>query len=187
MIIGARSNFSHSSSNLPGFGVAALVIRLLVDSSVYANCVYCVTAAFLPMKHWSIALENFAILLAVVSEALNLGVCTTESAPSNILLIKGNSGNSSGSFLSSPQSFVSSFTLWYEAIKQEFLLPRHSFYRTASKSRVLGTPQYSHSLLHPFSHGNDHQSLLLSYLALISSRTANPYSSFHVTHSVHTN
>ena len=34
MIIGARSSFTHSSSNLPGFGVAVLLIRLLVASSV---------------------------------------------------------------------------------------------------------------------------------------------------------
>ena len=122
MIIGARSNFAHSSSNLPGFGMAALVIRLLVDSSVYANCVYCITAAFLHTKHVSIISENFAILLLFVSEALNLGVCTTESAPGNILLIMGNSGISSGSFLQSPQPFVSSFTLCYEAIKRGILV-----------------------------------------------------------------
>ena len=90
MFIGARSNFPHSSSNLPGFGVAVLVIRLLVDSSVYANCVYRITAAFLPTKHGSIVSENFAILLSFVSKALNLGVCTAESAPSNILVIREN-------------------------------------------------------------------------------------------------
>ena len=99
MFIGARSNFTPSSSNLLGFGVAVLVIRLLVDSSVYANCVYRITAAFLPTKPGTIVSEKFVILLSFVSKALNLGVCATESAPSNILLIRGNSGNSSGSFL----------------------------------------------------------------------------------------
>ena len=99
LTVGARSNLLHSSSNLQGVEVAALFIRLLVDSSAYANCVYCSTAAFLPTKHGSIDSENFAILLSLASKAFSLGVCTTESAPSNILLIKGNSGISTGSFL----------------------------------------------------------------------------------------
>ena len=89
LFIDARSNFAHSSSNLPGFGVAVLVIRLLVNSSMYANYVYCITAAFLLTKHGSVVSENFANLLSIVSKALNLGVCTTESDPSNIFLIRG--------------------------------------------------------------------------------------------------
>ena len=58
-LVGARSNFAHSASNLPGFGVAALLTLLVVDSSTYEYCVYCITAAFLPMEHWSIDSEDF--------------------------------------------------------------------------------------------------------------------------------
>ena len=180
---GARSNFAHSSSNLPGFGLAALVICLLVDSSVYANCVFCITAAFLPTKQESIVSENSAILLSFVSEARSLGVCTTESAPSNILMIKVirvylQAASCNRSSLSSLLSRCGT-----RPLNEKFLLPRHSFYRRASNSRVLRTPQCALCPLHPSSHGNCHQSFfLLSSLALISSRTANPNSSSHVTH-----
>ena len=64
---------SHGSWHHPrffsGLGVASLLILLLVDSSTYKNCVWCSTAAFLPL-----------------------------TARSNILRIKGKSGISSGSF-----------------------------------------------------------------------------------------
>ena len=69
MAVGPSSNLAHSSSNFSGFGVAALLILLLVDPSTYTNCLYCRTAAFLPL-----------------------------TARSNTLRIKGNSGNSSSSF-----------------------------------------------------------------------------------------
>ena len=79
--------------------MAALLILLLVESSTYAKCVYRSTAVFLLIKHESIVSENFAILLSLVLKAFNMGVRTTESAPSNILRIKGNSGSYSGSLL----------------------------------------------------------------------------------------
>ena len=71
-----------------------------LDPCTVANRVYCSTAAFRPTKYGSIVSTNFPILFSLVSNALSLGVCTTETAPSNILLIRGNSGISSGSFLS---------------------------------------------------------------------------------------
>ena len=180
MFFGARSNVAHSSSNLPGFGLAAFVIRLLVDSSVYANCV----SAFLPKNNGSIDSENFAILLSFVSKALNMGVCTKESAPSNILLIKVSSGISSGSFCSrqSLSSLLSHCAT--RQINEEF---RHSSCYRASSSRVSETLRCALCLLHPFGHGNDHQNLVQSSLALIPSLTANLRSSILVTHFAHTN
>ena len=56
----------------------------------------------------------------------------------------------------------------------------------ASSSRVSGTLQYVLCLLHAFGHGNYRQSLLMSFLALISSRTASLRSSILFTHFAHT-
>ena len=86
---GATFNSAHSSSNRPGVGVAVLCILHPVDPSIYANYACCSTAAFLPVKNGSIDVENDAILVSLVSEAPILGVCTTDSAPTKILLIRG--------------------------------------------------------------------------------------------------
>ena len=127
IVVGARFNLAHSFSNLPGFGMDELLILLLVDSSTYANCVNCSTATILLMKHGSIDSEYFAILLLLVSNALNLEMCTTESAPSKILRIKGNSGFLLVVFHNRPSLlFLSSF-FGMRLLVEKFFLFCHSF------------------------------------------------------------
>ena len=96
MNIGPTSSFAHSPSNRPGLVVAA---RYSSVSSLFHCCRQTAYTAALRRFCPRSTGPYLATLLSLVSKALNLGACTTESAPSNIFLIKGNSGISSSSFL----------------------------------------------------------------------------------------
>ena len=86
MVVGARSNLAYYSSSgrvaLSGLRVALLLILILVDTSTYANCVYCSMAGFMHMKHRLNDSENVATL---PPWSRNLRLVTWESVLRSLL------------------------------------------------------------------------------------------------------